>query len=211
MGTQKSQPYHHGDLVRAAIDSTVEEVKTVGVAAVSMRGIARRVGVSHAALAYQFGDKSGLFTAVAVEGFRLFAEIAGPVAADAGPDGFLQGGRVYVQFALTNPGHFEVMFRPYLYRADDADLIAARDAAFDVLYGNARTSLAAHRDTPEKDITDDDVLALAIAGWSMSHGFATLFSTGNLPDRVRTDPDHAAALVVRGAFMIAELGPNPTS
>ncbi|SNV53506.1 hypothetical protein [Mycolicibacter terrae] len=45
----------------------------------------------------------------------------------------------------------------------------------------------------------------------MSHGFATLFSTGNLPDRVRTDPDVAAALVARGAFMISELGPNPTS
>ncbi|AEF34177.1 hypothetical protein JDM601_0177 [Mycolicibacter sinensis] len=59
--------------------------------------------------------------------------------------------------------------------------------------------------------TDDDVLALAIAGWSMPHGFAELFSTGNLPDRVRTDPDVAAALVVRGAFRISELGPNPTT
>ncbi|OBH19525.1 TetR/AcrR family transcriptional regulator [Mycolicibacter terrae] len=209
--TRTSRPYHHGDLVRAAIDGAVEEVKTVGVAAVSMRRIARRAGVSHAALAYQFGDKSGLFTAVAAEGFRLFAETVGPPATDAGPEGFLYGGRAYVQFALAHPGHFEVMFRPYLHRADDTDLIAARDAAFEVLYGNARRSLAAHRDAREADITDDDVLALATAGWSLSHGFATLFSTGNLPDRVRADPEVAAALVVKGAFMISELAPNPTT
>lgn len=208
MGTHGSRPYHHGDLVPTAIAGAVEEVKALGVAAVSMRRIARRAGVSHAALAYQFGDKRGLFTAVATEGFRLFAEIVGPVAAVAGPDGFLQGGRAYVQFALAHPGHFEVMFRPYLYRVDDADLAAARDAAFEVLYGNARRSLAAHRSAAAADIPDDDVLALAIAGWSMSHGFATLFATGNLPDRVRANPDVAAALVAKGAFMIGELGPQ---
>ena len=69
-----SRPYHHGELDRAAIDGAVEEVETVGVAAVSMRRIARRAGVSHAALAYQFGDKAGIFTAVATEGFRLQAD-----------------------------------------------------------------------------------------------------------------------------------------
>ena len=208
MDTERSRPYHHGDLVRTAIAGAVEEVRTVGVAAVSMRRIARRAGVSHAALAYQFGDKSGLFTAVAAEGFRLFAELVGPVATEAGPDGFLQGGRAYVQFALAHPGHFEVMFRPYLYRADDAELTAARDTAFEVLYGNARRSLAAHRDATATEIPDEDVLALAVAGWSMSHGFATLFATGNLPDRVRVDPEVAAALVAKGAFMIGELGPQ---
>jgi len=101
-----------------------------------------------------------------------------------------------------------VMFRPYLYRADDAELTAARDTAFEVLYGNARRSLAAHRDATATEIPDEDVLALAVAGWSMSHGFATLFATGNLPDRVRVDPEVAAALVAKGAFMIGELGPQ---
>ena len=208
MGTDSSRSYHHGDLVRAAIDSAVGEVEAVGVAAASMRRIARRAGVSHAALAYQFGDKAGLFTAVATEGFRLFAEIVGQAAHVADPDGFMKGGRAYVQFALAHPGHFEVMFRPYLYRAEDSDLVAARDAAFDVLYGTARTSLTAHRKSGADEVPDDDVLALAIAGWSLSHGFATLFSTGNLPDRLYQDNDAAAALVVRGAFTINELGPR---
>ncbi|MEO6794657.1 MAG: TetR-like C-terminal domain-containing protein, partial [Mycobacterium sp.] len=158
---------------------------------------------SHAALAYQFGDKTGLFTAVAAEGFRLAAEMIGPTA--TGPDGFVTGGQAYVRFAVTHPGHFEVMFQPYLYRADDPGLAAARDAAFDVLYGSARASLTAHRNA---DATDDDVLGLVMAGWSMSHGFATLWLTANLPERLRGDPVVAAELVTRGASTLGELVRN---
>ncbi|MDT5044811.1 MAG: hypothetical protein QOG75_664 [Mycobacterium sp.] len=110
-------------------------MERVGAAGVSMREIARRAGVTHAALAYQFGDKAGLFTAVATEGFRLAAAAIGPAA--TGPEGFLHGGMAYVMFALTHPGHYEVMFRPDLYGDDDPNLIEARNAAFAILYGSA--------------------------------------------------------------------------
>ena len=200
MSAEQSRPYHHGDLVRAAIDGAVEEVNTVGISAVSMRRIARRAGVSHAALAYQFGDKTGIFTAVAAEGFRLATAMIGTAA--TGSDGFIRGGQAYVQFALTHPGYFEVMFRPYLYRLDDPELVAARDAAFDLLYGSARASLQAHR---KERVSDDDVLSLVMAGWSMSHGFATLFLTANLPGRVRADPAAAAGLVLQGVVTLGEI------
>src|SRR5437899_12195140 len=97
-----------------------------------MREIARRAGVSHAALAYQFGDKAGIFTAIATEGFRLATEMIGPVA--SGPEGFLRGGQAYIRCALTYPGHFEVMFHPELHRTADPDLAAARHAACAVRY-----------------------------------------------------------------------------
>lgn len=200
MSTETARRYHHGDLVRAAIDGAIDEVTTVGIAAVSMRRIARRAGVSHAALAYRFGDKSGIFTAVATEGFRLQADMIG--AAATGSDGFLHGGQAYVQFALAHPGHFEVMFRPNLYRRDDPDLVAAREAAFEVLYGNARGSLQAQR---KADVSDDDVVGLAMAGWSLSHGFATLLMNANLPDRLLVDPAATAGLLMRGAVTLGEL------
>ena len=44
-----------------------------GPGAIRLRDLARRVGVSHAAPAHHFGDKRGLLTAVAAEGYRLFA------------------------------------------------------------------------------------------------------------------------------------------
>lgn len=200
MTTGAARPYHHGQLERAAIDGAVEEVETVGVAAVSMRRIARRAGVSHAALAYQFGDKTGIFTAVAIEGFHLAADMIGPTA--TGPDAFTHAGQAYITFALTHRGHFEVMFRPYLYRVDDPKLVFARNAAFDILYGSARTSLASHRSGP---VTDDDVRELAMAGWSLSHGFATLALTANLAEQLNADTAALAAQITRGVITMGKL------
>ncbi|WP_051581629.1 TetR/AcrR family transcriptional regulator [Pseudonocardia acaciae] len=188
--------YHHGRLRQAAIEAAVAEVRAVGAAGVSMREIARRAGVSHAALAYQFGDKAGIFTAIATEGFRLAVETIGPAA--TGPDGFLLGGIAYIRFALTHPGHYEVMFRPDLYLDDDPDLVTARDAAFDLLYGSARAS---HPGTP----ADADVAGLVTAGWSLSHGFATLWLTANLQDRIGPDLAAVTGQVAHSLVTLGEL------
>jgi AcrR family transcriptional regulator len=189
------QPYHHGHLREAAIEAAVAEVERVGAAGVSMREIARRAGVTHAALAYQFGDKSGLFTAVATEGFRLAAAAIGPTA--TGPEGFLNGGITYVMFALTHPGHYEVMFRPDLYSDNDPNLIEARNAAFAILYGSARTSLS--------EPAANDITGVVVAGWSMSHGLATLWRTGNLHGRIGDDPTQLARQIAEGIIRLGEL------
>lgn len=193
------RPYHHGDLERATIDAAVAEVEGVGIGAVSMRAIARRAGVSHAALAYRFGDKPGIFTAVAAEGFRIATDMIAPAA--IGSDGFIAGGQAYVEFALTHPGYFEVMFRPYLYRLDDPQLMQARNAAFDLLYSSAQVSL---RDLHgNADISTEDLNAVVIAGWSLSHGLASLALAGNLADRLGADPAELAPRITRA---VVELG-----
>lgn len=185
--------YHHGRLRQAAIEAAVAEVRAVGAAGVSMREIARRAGVSHAALAYQFGDKAGLFTAIATEGFQMATAAIAPAA--TGPDGFIRGGIAYVGFALAHPGHFEVMFRPDLYRGDDPELIAASDAAFAVLYGSARTAVSA----------GTDVTGLVLAGWSLSHGLATLWLTANLQDKTGPDPTTLTDQITHGVITLGEL------
>jgi len=200
MATDPVRSYHHGQLERAGIDGAVEEVEAVGVAAVSMRRIARRAGVTHAALAYQFGDKAGIFTAVAAEGFRLAADMIG--ATVSGPDLFVHGGQTYIEFALTHRGYFEVMFRPSLYRGNDAGLVSARTAAFEVLYDSAKASLEAHRPGA---VTEEDVQGLVLAGWSACHGFATLALTANLSEYFHTDTATLAAQVVRGIITLGEL------
>jgi AcrR family transcriptional regulator len=195
-----TKPYHHGQLERAGIEGAVEEVESVGVAAASMRRIARRAGVSHAALAYQFGDKAGIFTAVATEGFRLAANMIGATA--AGPDGFVHGGQTYIEFALSHRGYFEVMFRPNLYRDDAPDLVAARTAAFEVLHGSAKASIEAYH---PGSVANEEVQGLVLAGWSASHGFATLALTANLSEHLDGDTGALAAQVVRGFITMGEL------
>src|SRR3954453_16385563 len=126
------QSYHHGDLRRALLQAAAEAITETGVAALSMRDLARRAGVSHAAPTHHFGDKAGLLTAVAVEGYaRLGAALA--AAGD-----FAEAGVAYVLFATDHPGYFAVMFRPELYHCDDPALVAARDRATAMLRAGAR-------------------------------------------------------------------------
>src|SRR5215212_10166673 len=125
--SKDARPYHHGDLRRALLKAALQAIAEVGPAAVSLRDLARRTGVSHAAPAHHFGDKAGLLTAVATDGFRRLAATLRDTYEATGS--FLEVGVAYVGFAVTHRAHFEVMFRPELYHPDDPELVRARDAA----------------------------------------------------------------------------------
>lgn len=162
--------YHHGDLRRAVLSAALDVIRTEGPAALSLRDLARRAGVSHAAPAHHFKDRTGLLTAIATEGYGLFAD----ALADA-PDLRERGVR-YVRFATEHPAHFQVMFQPDLYRADDPELLAAKDRAS----GELRAGVAR---LPDAGRGDDPRLA-GVAAWSLAHGFAGLLLSGNLNEAV---------------------------
>lgn len=161
-------PYHHGDLRRAILDAAVESIAASGSTALSLRELSRRAGVSHAAPIHHFGDKAGVLTALAAEGFHQLAD-----ALTAAGDDFVEAGVAYVRFAVTHQAHFEVMFRPDTYRADDPDVVAARNRASQALTSGVQT-----RTTH----TGHEARLTGIAAWSLVHGFATLWLTGALPD-----------------------------
>ncbi|MFE0103706.1 TetR/AcrR family transcriptional regulator [Streptomyces sp. NPDC059009] len=158
--------YHHGDLRRAVLAAALDVIAADGPGALSMRDLARRAGVSHAAPAHHFKDRTGLLTAVAAEGYELLAESLGEAA------GFREQGVRYVRFALDHPAHFQVMFTPELLRADDADLVAARERASGRLRAGVGGLAAAERGT--------DARLAGTAAWSLAHGFATLLLSHNL-------------------------------
>lgn len=179
--------YHHGDLRRALLTAAAVAIEESGPAALSLRDLARRAGVSHAAPAHHFGDKPGLLTALAVEGFDLLAE-----ALKAG-DSLLEMGVAYVDFAVRRRAHFEVMYRPDLYRADAPEVVAARGRSRAVL-NSAVVNLPAGPGGADSAARD------ALAAWSIVHGFATLWNAGALPDEAGTDPREAARTVIRRLF-----------
>ena len=112
-----------GDLRQALLDAAVAALDEAGADRLSLRDVARRAGVSHAAPAHHFTDKAGLLTAVATEGFGMLVTYladAQPGAARQPADQLAALGRAYAQFAEENPGRFEVMFRPGLLHAGDA-------------------------------------------------------------------------------------------
>jgi AcrR family transcriptional regulator len=174
-----TRPYHHGDLRPALLRVATETIAETGPAAMSLRAVARRAGVTHAAAAYHFGDKAGLLTAVAAEGYRMLADALRQAQDDH--QSFLEVGVAYVRFAVSHRAHFEVMYRPELYHPDDAAVRAARAAAAAVLYGTASP--------------DAGQLAAGAAAWSLVHGLATLWLNGNLPGRLGHDPEQITRVV----------------
>lgn len=164
------RPYHHGDLRRALLLAAAEAVREVGPAAVSLRDVARRAGVSHAAPAHHFADKAGLLSALAAEGHRHFAATLREAAATGT---FLDVGVAYVRFAITERAWFEVMFRPELLDPDVPELIEAQAASTGALLastGEIARGLGV------------DELDFSLAAWSVAHGFAQLWLDGNLGD-----------------------------
>lgn len=166
-----ARPYHHGDLRAALLSAAAEEIASVGTAALSLRALARRAGVSHAAPAHHFTDKRGLFTALAAEGFRMLHERTG--AALHAPDALVTTGRRYVEFALDHPAHFQVMWEPSLLNPLDAELVRERATTFEVLYAALRAGTGA--------ADEAEVAAQGVAAWAVVHGIATLWLGGNLP------------------------------
>lgn len=187
--------YHHGDLRRALLAAAVDAVTESGPAALSLRDLARRAGVSHAAPTHHFGDKAGLLTALATEGYNLLAEAL--TAARAVTGSFLDVGVAYVRFAADRRAHFEVMFRPDLYHADDPDLVAARRRSGEALYGGVAELREAEAGSGPSEPEPGDIRELGLAAWSLAHGFATLWASGALPADLADDPDAAARVVLR--------------
>lgn len=182
--------YHHGNLPRAVLDAALEAVLDVGPSQVSLRDLARRAGVSHAAPAYHFGTKAGLLTSLAAEGFRLLADRL-TAELDSG-GGFLEVGVAYVRFAVEHRAYTQVMFRPDLYDAGRDDVVQARAAATDVLTRGV-SALPPEQRGPDPRIA-------SIAAWSLVHGFADLWLGGALPATAGGDLTEEARAVARFLF-----------
>jgi AcrR family transcriptional regulator len=159
----------------------------------SLREVARRAGVSHTAAAYHFGDKAGLLTAVAAQGYRMLArDLQDARDADCG---FLEMGVAYVRFAISHRAHFEVMYRPELYRPDDAEVRQARAGTAVLLYGTPSPTAAQ--------------LAAGAAAWSLVHGLVTLWLNGNLPAQLGSDPEEITRLIAPYLSIPASPGTPP--
>jgi AcrR family transcriptional regulator len=176
-----TRPYHHGDLKAALVRAGVEVIGEVGPSAMSLREVARRADVTHAAATYHFGDKAGLLTAVAVDGYRLLAEELERVQRET--RSFLEVGVAYVRFAVTHRAYFEVMYRPELHRSDDAALVDARARTATILYGTTHAN--------------GEQTVAGVAAWSLVHGLATLWLDGNLPAELGSDPQDVTRRVAR--------------
>lgn len=167
-------PYHHGDLRRAVLDEALALIEELGHLGFTLREVARRVGVSHAAPYRHFADKRALLTALAAEAQERLADRIEAALGAAGADHrarFLAGGRAYVQFAVECPAAFQTMFAAEVDAADGA-LAGAKTRSFGLLLGFLGEAQRAGVFPP------GDPVALAKPIWAMHHGLAALATAG---------------------------------
>ena len=149
-----------------------------GVASVTMRAIAGRLGVSRAALYRHFADKTALLVAVAAAGFKRLNDRVQAIDAGAprsSVDRFRRLGEEYVRFALENPAHYRLMYgREALTREDLPELREAANA----LYEHLVEVIRAHQRSG--GIKRQDPSLQAYVAWSAVHGLASLLIEGQI-------------------------------
>ncbi|MFG2886654.1 TetR/AcrR family transcriptional regulator [Streptomyces sp. NPDC048297] len=126
-----SRPYHHGDLRAALLKSAEHTLRTKGAGALSLRELARDIGVSHAAPGRHFKDKQALLDALALDGYERLNQGLAAAAALADPafeERMTALARAYLGFAVENPELLELMFARK-HSPDNSDNSASSDSS----------------------------------------------------------------------------------
>lgn len=181
----KPKPYHHGDLRTAVLAAAEKILEKDGVDALTLRAVAREVGVSHTAPKNHFGDLEGLFSELAAVGYVRYGKALSDAMDEAGTDPRLRMramGRAYVGFARTYPGMFLLMFRSERL---DMTLPALQEA----IESTRRTLRAATASAaPVPMLPPLQLAARATASWALVHGFAMLLLDGRLRNTLDSLP-----------------------
>ena len=165
----KKQSYHKGNVREDLIQAAERILQEEGVAALSVRRVAREVGIVPSAVYNHFENREALLTAVAADGYHQL-EVLGKRMSDkrAEPGQVLQQlARSYLRFAAANPNLYRLMFSAEVvaYR-NNPELELASDSSFGRLaewwYGPGTFN-------PGKSAVE---YPYALSVWSMLHGAA---------------------------------------
>lgn len=185
----RRQAYHHGDLRKALVDTGLVMIEELGSDGLSLRKIAARVGVSHAAPEHHFSTLRRLLTALAVEGFRAFRHsmLDAMQASPQSPAEQLRAAlRGYLAFARSRPHLFRLMFDKTRLDWEDPALGEAGQAARDVLTDICRPVVERlGLETPEGRLSVEHLV------WSHAHGYAHLF----IDQKIEGDSERAGVPV----------------
>ena len=167
---KKPRSYHHGDLKTAMVEAALRLVREKGPRGFTLNEASRTAGVSVSAPYNHFKDKEALLIEIVLLGNRtLETELQAAADAVAPPrERLLAVYFAYVAFAERHPDLFAVMFQSGIDKTDYPEVQTSSAKAFAVA-----AKLAAQIEPSQ---TSAEQLALAM--WTMAHGFATLSVEG---------------------------------
>lgn len=170
-----NKPYHHGDLRQSLIDAACKHLQESGADTLSLRALAREVGVSQTAPYRHFESKGALFAAIARYGFELLRDETAAVADrhPGAPDkALVDVGMAYLGFALKHPEKYQLFFDSSLVDfSKDEEIVTAGSNAFAVLTGTIQKGIDAGL------FREGSATEAAGVIWASVHGMASLMMT----------------------------------
>jgi AcrR family transcriptional regulator len=177
------RPYHHGDLRQALLEGAEETLRRGGTDGLSLRELAREIGVSHAAPRRHFSDKRALLDALALDGFRRLSAALNE-AAERNAQTFAARltavAVAYVEFATQNAALLELMFTGKHQPDASADLRLAANSSFDLMFALVREGQAAG------ELAAGDLEQIGTVFFALLQGITSLANTDML-DRSQLD------------------------
>jgi AcrR family transcriptional regulator len=205
--TAAKQNYHHGDVPQALMDAALSRIKQDGVEKLSLRAIARDIGVSQSAPYRHFKDKNALLAQLACDGFYQLANCKEKSELGENPlENLITIGLAYFDYAVNHPQHYMLMFGSKIEQRHEQDgLKEAGEAAFGVICAEIQNGvdsglLIAH-----------DPYILAKSFWAKLHGLSSLAIDGFF-DKIGEDSgeaEFAAFLQTQIKLSIRGLALNP--
>ena len=169
--------YHHGDLHQQAHDQALAVLRLEGDSAISLRAIAKQIGVSAPALYRHYADRESLLAELAISGFAALRQQLLSVDQHAPRAALIGIGLAYVAFAQSEPNLYRLMFGGRVLpkgahpRLDQAGL-----DAFNVLQDTiARGQQAGY-------LKPAPLALMTATAWSLVHGLSQLTIDGHLPN-----------------------------
>ena len=169
--------YHHGDLHQQAHDQALAVLRLEGDGAISLRAIAKQIGVSAPALYRHYADRESLLAELAISGFAALRQQLLSVEQHSPRAALIGIGLAYVAFAQSESNLYRLMFGGRVLpkgahpRLDQAGL-----GAFNVLQDTiARGQRAGY-------LKPAPLALMTATAWSLVHGLSQLTIDGHLPN-----------------------------
>jgi|SRR5690554_145478 len=192
MQRKRTAGQKHGDLRMELLREGLILLDNRGVEGVTIRAVARKVGVAHSAPANHFPSRRAMLTAIAA---MIFADLADQTVdavtdiADEPEQAIQAFAETWFEFAFANPNRYQLLWQHQLIDNEDAALAQERERVYSILLSLLRQDQVNRR---------VDIETNAIALWSMIHGYISMRLDGNLvaaADTLTKLPRHKAILL----------------